>query len=301
MKRRGFWSVLTLAIAAAALAFAGRASAGPVPGSLGLNGGGGNDTDPGKLVGTVVNAAGEAVEGATVLATSPTGGFKQAKSGANGGFEFPELKPGKWMVKAFKMGIGWGMTEATVESGKTTEVKIVLKGYTPPATGKLVVSVVNQAGEAVADAGVQAFSMMGGAFGKTDAKGTVSFDLKAGTYSVLASKLGVGQGKGEAKVEEGKTTEIKIVLIAPPPPATGSVKGVVVDGAGAPVAEAMVSIGGPAGGANTKTNEAGEFAFEKVKVGKNFVFAQKMGVGFGYAEIAVEEGKTTEVKITLKK
>lgn len=385
MKRRGFWSSCFAFAALMVMAFVGRTSAGPVTTAKGFGPGSGTDTDPGKVVGIVVNAAGEPVAEATVLAMNPMGGFKQAKTGEKGGFEFPELKPGKWLVKGFKMGVGEGKAEAVVEAGKTTEVKITLMGKTPPTPGKLVVHVVDGTGAPVAEANVKAFSKMGGKEGLTNGDGTVTFELKPGFYAVFAAKMGVGTGKGEAKVESdktteikialqmlpepgsikgivvdgtgapvaeamvklvntplgtktnanglfgfpkvkpgtyvvaafkmgvgegkaeaiveaGKVTEVKIVLTAPPPPATGSVKGVVVDAAGAPVAQAFVKVGPPGpGGLTTKTNDNGEFVFEKVKVGKNVVFAEKMGVGKGFAEILVEEGKTTEVKIALKK
>ncbi len=386
MKRRGFWSSCVALAALMVMAFVGRASAGPVTGVRGFGpGAGSTDADPGKILGVVVNAAGEPVADATVLAMNPKGGFKKTTTGEKGGFEFPELAPGKWLLKGFKMGVGEGKAEAVVESGKTTEVKITLMTKTPPAPGKLVVHVVDGAGAAVAEASVKAFSKMGGKEGLTNGDGTVTFELKPGFYGVFAAKLGVGTGKGEAKIESektteikitlvgmpepgsikgivvdgagapvgeamvmvkgaplgtktnadglfgfakvkpgkyvvaafkmgvgegkaeaiveaGKVTEVKIVLTAPPPPATGSIKGVVVDAAGAPVAEANVFVGPPGpGGQKAKTNADGTFVFEKVKVGKTGVFAEKMGVGKGFAEALVEEGKTTEVKITLKK
>ncbi len=388
LKRRGMMGMLSLLIAAVVLGLTGRSIAGPV--IKGIGGSGSSDAGTGKIVGVVVDQAGEAVAEADVVAFKVKGmGFKKAKTGPKGGFELVDLQPGAWIVKGMKKGVGFGdakaevktdettevkitlmgkqppaagsikgvvvdeagnpvaeasvglmgakngtktnekgefafekvkvgkhvvvafkkdvgegKAEAVVEAGKTTEVKIVLKPKMPPAAGKIVGVVVDEAGNAVAEATVTLLTPMGpGPQTKSGEKGGFVFEnVKPGKYLVLAGKMGVGEGKAEAVVEAGKTTEVKIVLVAKQPPATGSVKGVVVDSTGAPVAEANVKIGpaGP-GGLMTKTNEKGEFVFEKVKVGKALVVAFKPGVGEGKAEAMVEAGKTTEVKIELKK
>ncbi len=300
MKRRGFWSSCVALAALMVMAVIGRASAGPTTGPQVFSPGGGNpDMNPGKIVGVVVNAAGEPVAEAMVLAMNPMGGFKQTKTGEKGGFAFPELMPGKWLLKGFKMGVGEVKAEAVVESGKVTEVKITLMAKTPPAPGKLVVHVVDGAGAPVAEANVKAFNNMGFKEGMTNEKGTVVFELKPGFYAVLAAKMGVGTGKGEAKVESDKTTEIKVTLQMLPEP--GKIVGVVVDGAGEPVAMAGVKLLSPTGptGQQTMTGEKGLFAFEKVKPGKYVVLAFKMGVGEGKAEVTVESGKVSEVKVVL--
>jgi Carboxypeptidase regulatory-like domain len=305
LKRRGMLGMLSLLIAAIVLGFTTRAQAGPT-----LNGqsfGHGTRADAGKIVGQVVDTAGAPVAEAEVWAFKVKGpGFKKGKTGEKGGFDLGEVAPGAWIVKAAKKDVGFGQAKAEVKAGETTKLMITLMGKQAPAPGKIVGIVIDDQGEPVADANVSIGapgSGPGGQKTKSNEKGVFVFEkVKPGKVVVFGAKEGVGAGKAEVAVKPGETAEVKIVIVPKQPPAAGKIVGIVVDEAGNPVALANVKIGPPGpGGLMTKTNEKGEFAFEKVKVGKAVVFAEKMGVGKGAVETTVEAGKTSEVKIMLKK
>lgn len=82
----------------------------------------------------------------------------------------------------------------------------------------------------------------------------------------------------------------------------GKIDVLVVDSAGAPVAGANVELHHRKHTvAHGKTNDAGHYIFEKVRVGKHNVDAGKKDVGHGRALAEVKSGETTSVTVTLKK
>lgn len=82
----------------------------------------------GALAGRVSDAAGDAVEGAAVTAAPVGGGGRrQARTGADGGFRFAELSPGRWRVRASRLGFEAAEREVSVAAGAEARVELVLE------------------------------------------------------------------------------------------------------------------------------------------------------------------------------
>lgn len=80
----------------------------------------------GTLSGFTVNTAGP-VGGATVTISLNGTVVGTATSGRDGGFSFPNLAPGRYVVEAAKRGVGAGRAEAAVVAGETTTIRVALR------------------------------------------------------------------------------------------------------------------------------------------------------------------------------
>ena len=99
-----------------------------------------------NLRGTVMDASGAKVQGATVMLVEPSTGLevKQAATDADGNYELPALKPGTYRLKVEKKDFKSFVVESIVlDAGQTRRVDATL------AVGSLVEIVTVQAGAAV--------------------------------------------------------------------------------------------------------------------------------------------------------
>lgn len=135
----------------------------------------------------------------------------------------------------------------------------------------------------------------------TGAEGRFGFrNLRPGRYSVFAAKDGVGAGRARAAVVPDATTRVRIHL-APPPPAPGSLGGLVFNADG-PVGQAIVLIKSPRGDIvhRTQTNDDGVFRIERLRPGRYVVVAEKRGVGRGESPVEIVSGQASRVRIELR-
>ncbi len=128
MNRRmflGLGSLVALVAALFIVATPSRGLADPVTG-----GGGGDpgiDTG-GAIAGLVVNADERPVPGAHVMLITANGRpVARTMTNREGRFHFRPVRPGDYLVRAGKMGVGHGQAEATVVEGEVTRVRIVLR------------------------------------------------------------------------------------------------------------------------------------------------------------------------------
>lgn len=113
MNKRGFLGFLIAAIVGVfMLAMPNSASAQPAPG---------------KIVGTVVDADGKAVAGAQVVLKHGDHEIAHVRTNAEGHYVFPNVRPGRFVVQAGKLGVGRGRESAAVRPGETVRVRITLK------------------------------------------------------------------------------------------------------------------------------------------------------------------------------
>jgi len=89
------------------------------------------------------------------------------------------------------------------------------------------------------------------------------------------------------------------LVFAAPAFAQGIVKGKVVDDKNQPVADAKVTITGPARNAETKTNNKGEYVQVGLQSGAYTVTVQKDKVGQAAAKVTVSQGTPVEQNFTL--
>ncbi len=87
---------------------------------------------PGAIVGMVVqpganDPASAPVPGAHVILLAPDGAIAETMSNDDGGFAFPEIAPGEYLVRAEKEGFEPEMMPVHVPPGETVEVTLVLR------------------------------------------------------------------------------------------------------------------------------------------------------------------------------
>jgi uncharacterized protein (DUF2141 family) len=239
------------------------------------------------------------VEGATVVLSNREGEVARAVTGPRGGFEFPGVAAGRYIVSAFKEGVGRGRSEAGVREGQTTYVRIHL-GRTSGDAGALAGLVFNADG-VVGEAQV-VLSRDDQVVGRsvTNAEGRFGFrPLRPGVYKVEAFKRGVGVGMGRVEILAGQTANIRIELRAEA--RTGQIIGLVNDSSGNTVGEALViARRGDREVARTMSGADGRYVFPNLPAGDYVVFAAKRGVGEGRAAATVVAGSSVRAIITLQ-
>ncbi len=151
-----------------------------------------NAPSTGRLVGTVRNTGGEALQGVLVTATRTGAANVEVTTNAQGRYEVSDLAAGTYKVYYQKEGYQPTFVEnVVVTAGQTTERNVTLTANAP-TTGRLVGTVRNTAGEALQ--GVLVTATRTGAANvevTTNAQGRYEVsDLAAGTYKVYYQKEG---------------------------------------------------------------------------------------------------------------
>jgi Carboxypeptidase regulatory-like domain/TonB-dependent Receptor Plug Domain len=98
-----------------------------VAAALALAGGRAQAQEAGSIAGRVVGPAGEPVAGATVTATPASGGGeRRATSAADGGFRLSAVRPGRWTLRASRVGFAPAGAGVTVAAGAEARVELRL-------------------------------------------------------------------------------------------------------------------------------------------------------------------------------
>lgn len=193
-------------------------------------------TEPGTIVGFVVDASGAPVAGAPVAIIDSPGPHSDiaALTGQNGGFRFGKLMPGPYKLSAFKAGRGSRQVTVQVEAGQQTDVEIRLAegGATGSAMGGQLGGVMNSpqggatqgivgkvfdaSGAPVADAAVAIVAGPGTHSDKaalTGVDGSFRFgNLTPGAYRLAVSKTGHAPHQPDVMVVSGQQTDLEIHL-----------------------------------------------------------------------------------------
>ncbi len=215
---------------------------------------------PGAIAGTVTSqATGEFLSNIKITiyeavdATPPATGFVKGRqvattsTAADGTYSVGGLPPGKYIVEADGSATGYSTNEQTVDvvSGNSTTVNFQLTS----APGTLVVTVLGQGTGTppppptpLVGATVQ---VKQGAVviqtGATDATGKATFQLGAGSYSVVASAAGYGVSAAVGATVTSATTTNVSVTLSPEPP--GVLSGRIVSAtSGAPIGDITVHL-----------------------------------------------------------
>jgi outer membrane receptor protein involved in Fe transport len=94
----------------------------------------------GSVAGTVIDPSGAVIAGATITLTSTdTGAVQTRKTGGNGTFQFPLLKPGNYTIETAQQGFQTTKQTLTVRLGQTTTVTMKM----PLGTGTTTVEVTS--------------------------------------------------------------------------------------------------------------------------------------------------------------
>ncbi|MFC6232579.1 beta strand repeat-containing protein [Paenibacillus allorhizosphaerae] len=206
----------------------------------------------GAISGTVKDANGNPVEGATV-----SNGAINRATNAGGAYTL-NVPPGTYTVSVFKTGYpSDSKTNIQVTAGQTTTVN-----FGNISSGAISGTVTDASGNPVSGATVAA-SGFGSA--TTDASGKYTLNAPVGTYTVTVAKAEFASfSKNNIQVTAGNTTEVNFSY--------GAISGTVKDENGNPVSGAAVSTGGisqatNAGGSYTLNVPPGTYRVTVSKTG----------------------------------
>ncbi len=160
----------------------------------------------------LVYAGDRTVGGATVVLMRDGQVITRGQTDRRGGFGFRNIAPGMYTVVASKDGVGEGRAELTVRVGEISRVRVSLRQAPPPVGG--VSGVVFTDTGATADANV-ALLRDGVVVAQTTSgrDGRFTFTgLREGTYTVRATKRGVGRGEAQATVVAGEVAAVRVRL-----------------------------------------------------------------------------------------
>ena len=246
-----------------------------------------------QLVGTVVDAAGAPVTGATVLFGTGMGGGTTHRSDATGHFEVLGFPAGKHEVMAYEGTRASPVAEIEVGEDERVEVRLVLQ------EAAIAGVVVDERGEPVAEANVKALPAHGMTLSynnndTTDSHGRFAMTgIASGEYDVSAIRAEQSiRAYGGTRLHTG-TTDARIVL---PASATLTAR-VTLDGAPVPYFGVMLSTSGaPIGQAKGIRDPDGRLALHDLSVQTTSVIVAAPGAAQRVIKgVKLEAGKTTDL------
>ena len=250
--------------------------------------------DTGAVVGVVGSVNGPVAE-AQVILRNADGEVARTVSGPDGRFGFRAVPQGRYDVVAFKRGVGEGSARIGVRNGEITRVRLPLRAPVGHVAGVVF------AGEQVAGGATVVLMRDGQAVarGQSDRRGAFGFrNIAPGTYTVVASKEGVGEGRAEVVVRVGEISRVRVSLRQAPPP-VGGLSGVVFTDAGVTAEATVVILRDGVAVAQTTSGRDGRFAVPGLRAGTYVVRAAKRGVGRGEVSATVVAGEVTSVRVRL--
>ena len=249
-----------------------------------------------QLVGTVVDAAGQPLAGATVIVSDRAGASFDDKTDTRGSFEMLGIAAGEYDVIARKGGQASLSSRIALATDARTEVRLITQDV------QITGTVVDPRGEPIAEARVMALPMRAvrnaSSFANdaTDAKGRFHLDgLEPGTYTVSAT----WPDQKSRKVGEGLpvTTGTRDVKLTLEPPAT-LVGRVTLDGQPVPYYGILVTehpewafMGDPI----AERSPDGRFTVRAVEPGMCGVVILGPRTAQKIIRVSIEKGKTTDL------
>ncbi len=191
----------------------------------------------GSVAGVVVDADGEAVEGAVVVIHSMERGrwhrpfHARAETNEEGVFGFRQVPQGRYMIRAMARELGMAREMIGVRDGQVTRVRLELQGrhggggeQPDRETGSVVGQVINADGDAVANAVVVLIPQMRHRHGRghhrprgirtrTNEEGIFEFEeVPVGNYIIGAWARGEGRARDRIEVLADQVTRIRLEL-----------------------------------------------------------------------------------------
>jgi hypothetical protein len=228
----------------------------------------------GQLNGTVYDAAGQPMNGATVtLSGGVTPITKTFTTDALGTFQSGSIPSGSYSVTAAYTGFTTVSTTATVTAGATTDVALRFASGSPGQTGTVNGKVVSASdGHALSGATVT----LNGSSVVTGTTGAFSFaSVPAATYTISTAKSGWQANSATISVVGGSTTAVTIKLAT-----TGRISGTVKTSTGAVVSGATVKFSGGviANTTSVTSSSTGAYTSAWIPVGTYTVTVTKSGL-----------------------
>jgi len=250
----------------------------------------------GQLNGTVYDAAGQPMNGATVTLSGGVTPTKETlTTDSLGAFGSLSIPSGSYSITAAYAGFTSVSTTATVSTGATTNVTLRFasggpSGQTGTVNGK-VVSAID--GHALSGATVT----LNGSSVVTGTTGVFSFaNVPAASYTIFAARSGWQANSAPISVAGGSTTAVTIKLAT-----TGRISGTVTTSTGAVVSGATVKFTGGAIANTTSvmTNSTGVYTSAWIPVGSYTVTVSKSGLTTRSGTATVTTGGKTVLNFTM--
>ena len=208
--------------------------------------------------GTVKDSAGQALAGVTITVTPVGGATLTATTSAQGTYAIANVPAGTLTLSATKAGYVTASASATLVAGATGIFSPTLKSSSDPSVTQVTISGQVVAADTKAPlAGVAVtIETSGGPTvnATTDANGRFSATAAAGSLKLTYAKAGYTAVSQQATANGGTTVDAGVVPLAVGRQ-TSSLRGVVTDTQGAPIAGATVEVAGK----TATTNAAGAY------------------------------------------
>lgn len=249
-------------------------------------------TLPARIVGTVSDAAGGRLSGATVeVVTGPTDASDTTDS--SGAYLLDGLEEGAYTIRASRDGYHEETASTTLSARETATLDITLV----PFRGEITGTVEDTLGRGVSGATVSVTDGPGDAQATTDSSGAYRLaDLSPGEYDLEASCGGYGSDTATVTVRPGETSTADFVIAAIPGGITGSAR----DTDGYPLAGVTIRVtGGPTSPADVLTDSGGDYSVDSLLPGAYTVTGSKRGYLATSDEVVVAAGDTATLDLAL--
>jgi RNA polymerase sigma factor (sigma-70 family) len=283
-----------------------RATQGPEPGLPRLAAAVAPENQRGRLAGQVFDQNGKPVVGAVVLLVGSVIGAGEppvvierlVRSAAEGGFAFDDVPRGHYFATATQVGLQPAFRGESFERAAPRRDDFHLRLGPPGPT--LSGEVRDEGGGPLVGAWVLAQRRSGAVtsgtrfVAVTDGTGRFELSLSPDAYRVSARAEGYARQSEEVSVTRSQTRDFQLSPAA-------RVAGSVVDGRGAPVVGAVVTLeDGPGGSRRGETDAHGAFAFDDVQPGRYRLVARAAGGLVGQSPVQVEAAaRLSDRKVTL--
>ena len=279
------------------------------------------------LRGSVLDTGNNPIAGAKIAVIQQTSAVA-VFTGANGGFELKNVKPGAFRVIASKAGFYSSVQDVTLGSGPSNSVEFRLKQQNSPLVASLLKRDLNRQatirgrvlaanGNPVVNATVMLKAVAGAPLTtvKTNQTGEYQFTVGAGQYEVRVSRDSFQAASRVVEAKAGALTQNDFALkpavldsgriqgnqtsttTVTRPVKPGTLVGQVLDAkTGRPVTGAIVSI---SGSQRTPTNQTGNFAFANLSPGNYQVTITKTGYSTVQRMVSIRSGETTQTSFAL--
>ncbi|GBD90644.1 PEGA domain protein [bacterium BMS3Abin04] len=229
------------------------------------------------------------------LVTTPV--TSSITSDGSGHYQFVNVSPGEYLLKAEKVGYDTVSINVNVYAGSVAEADIYLTKTdttVPPTTGSIIGNVKDaQTLLSIRGALVSTVPSTSAVFSKDD--GSYSFvNVIPGDYTVQISKTGYQDAGTQITVVAGNVTQADFTLIS----STGSITGIVTD-ASTHLPIAGVNIQTQPGTVSITTDSSGKYTLEKIPPASYIIKASISGYTDASLGVVVTAGNTTDADIAM--
>lgn len=261
----------------------------------------------GSIAGQITDENGIQLEDATVTATNTEGVEYVAITNSEGGFIINSVEPSNYEVNASKTGYTSGdatIANITIEELIATDINVINLIPNNGVIQGVITDVVS--GDPIKDVQVSANGSRGSGFAITNSSGQFEItNLIPATYNLISSKDGFSSDTVSIEIDPLNPTLIMNRTLLQN---NGTLNGLITDQNNSPLPFLVTVLASNAEEVfTTKTNLDGEFSFEDIETGSNYLIetdiyregyentSREVNVSLGVSETALNEALRVEV------